>query len=360
LREPGAFAHRSFSARFDDDPTICEGQYMDLAARHAGVDATAVTPTPAGFLDEVHELHWHQEEPFLSASVYAQWCVMRLARRHGIQVLIDGQGADELLGGYACWFRDFQLDELTQGRVANLVWNSWAFRRRLRVAARSYADSQRRFDSQAALGWRSLAQAAQSPPPRMTIDWGPGLPSIKPGNRLRRAMAEAFQYSVLPSLLRYCDRNAMAFGVEARLPFLDRRLIEMCIAFPPQALIRHGWQKYLLRRAGEGLLPKAIQWRADKVGYAAPMDAWLRGPLAEWAQSLLFSGPITELPDYDSPAIAAAFATHRAGAANQSWLLWKWLSLSQWLYMVESGAFRRPATTASGACDSRSDALVHA
>jgi asparagine synthase (glutamine-hydrolysing) len=168
-----------------------------------------------------------------------------------------------------------------------------------------------------------------------------GVPKAEPGQRLRRVIAEALQYNSLPMLLRYADRNAMAFGREGRLPFLDYQLVDWCVSLPDDVLVHHGWQKYVLRRAGEGLLPPQVQWRADKVGYAAPLDLWLRGKLKDWAGDRLHSRALQGTPGYDAATIDAVWTQHQAGEANNSWALWRWISLAEWLAMHREDAWRQ-------------------
>src|SRR5581483_11026530 len=240
----------TFSGRFDDtDPTLSEGPYIDLVVDRTGVRAHGITPTASGLIEESERLHWHQEEPFLSASIYLQWCVMRLAREHDTTVLLDGQGADELLAGYQFYFPTYQLDLVDRGELGRLLRDTVAFRRRLRRASRSYANSLRRFDHDVALGARVLAAAWRS---RWNLPQGSydeGVPAAAPGRRLRRQIAEALQYNSLPMLLRYADRNGMAFSRETRFPFLDHELVDWCVTLPDRAFIRDGWQKYILRQA---------------------------------------------------------------------------------------------------------------
>jgi asparagine synthase (glutamine-hydrolysing) len=331
----------TFSGRFDQmDPTLSEGPYIDLVVERAGVDAHAVTPTPLGLIEESERLHWHQEEPFLSASIYLQWCVMRIAHEHRTTVLLDGQGADELLAGYQFYFPAYQLDLVDRWRLGRLAYDTLLFRRRLHRASRGYADSIRRFNHKTALGPRVLARSWRS---RSSVAAGPydaGVPEAVPGMRLRRQIAEALQYNSLPMLLRYADRNAMAFSRETRFPFLDHELVDWCVRLPDRAFIRDGWQKHILRQATRDILPPEIRLRADKVGYAAPLDLWLRDSLRDWAHDRLFTGAIVDLEGYDRSGIEDLWHRHQAGE-NNSWALWRWISLNEWFALTDSGAWRR-------------------
>jgi asparagine synthase (glutamine-hydrolysing) len=340
MRTP-TLTQNAFSGRFDElDPTLSEGPFIDLVVKETGVHPHSVTPTACGLIEESERLHWHQEEPFLSASIYLQWCVMRLAHQRQTTVLLDGQGADELLAGYQYYFPSYQLDLVDRRQFGRLVYDSFAFRRRLRRASRGYENSLRRFNHDVALGPVSLAAAWRH---RQSIphgDYVEGVPPAVAGMRLRRQIAEALQYNSLPMLLRYADRNAMAFSRETRFPFLDHELVDWCVSLPDRAFVRNGWQKYILREAAGETIPPEIRWRADKVGYAAPLDLWLRDSLRDWARERLFTGTIVDLDGYDRSSLEDLWNSHQAGE-NHSWALWRWISLNEWFALTDSGAWRR-------------------
>lgn len=167
----------------------------------------------------------------------------------------------------------------------------------------------------------------------------PGTPDPANGNFFRFYLADGLLYSMLPNQLVMSDKTAMAFGVEARFPFLDYELVEWCTHLPDDVLIQNGWQKWILRKSMQNLLPDDVQWRGDKVGFAAPQDQWLRGPVREWAHDLLFSGPVTELPYYDRAEIESIWNRHLAGE-ELSWTLWRWISINEWLWLSRDGAWR--------------------
>jgi asparagine synthase (glutamine-hydrolysing) len=116
--EATMLSQNTFSGRFEDDPTISEGPLVDVIVRAAAVNAFHTTADPLLLAEESARVHWHQEEPFLSASIYLQWCVMRLANEQETTVLLDGQGADEVLAGYQPYFRTHQLDLLDRREFA--------------------------------------------------------------------------------------------------------------------------------------------------------------------------------------------------------------------------------------------------
>lgn len=342
LREKDpAVAQNTFSARFDADPTLSEGPFIDRVVGKTGVRAFATTPDPAELVSESRRLHWHQEEPFLSASIYLQWCVMRLAKTTSTTILLDGQGADELLGGYQFYFPAHQRDLLDERRFWRFFRETISFRNRLRTASQGYRDGRRRFNASIAMPLRSALRSLRRHRGHTPQRYAVGVPEPAPGNRLRRQMAEALQYNTLPALLRYADRNAMAFGRETRFPFLDYELVDFCTRLPDEAFVARGWQKLVLRLAGEGVLPPEVQWRADKVGYAAPLDVWLRGPMKAWAAERLFEGTVGSVEGYDRASLERTWRAHQAGEGEHSWALWRWISLNEWLDLGASGAWKK-------------------
>jgi asparagine synthase (glutamine-hydrolysing) len=353
--ERGIVTQNTFSARFDGDPALSEGPYIDLVAAATGVKAHMTTPDPQRLIEESRNVHYHQEEPFLSASIYLQWCVMRLAAANATTVILDGQGADELLGGYQYYFPSHQLDLVESGQWWPAVRETSLFSRRLKQASAEFPDSGRRFNRSAALGLRRLAISAlrrRQPP---ASDGLAGLPPSVRGGRYRSLRARALLYESLPQLLRYADRNAMAFSRETRLPFLDNDLVEFVAGLPDRAIVADGWQKLILRRAGEGLVPSRVLWRADKMGYAAPLDQWLRDGMKTWAHDRLFSGPITRLSAYDRTSLQLMWNEHQSMAGDHSWALWRWISLNEWLSLFEDGTWSRGQDSSPRRMDSRAD-----
>ena len=141
----------------------------------------------------------------------------------------------------------------------------------------------------------------------------------------------------------------MAFSRETRLPFLDYDLVAFVSSLPEEALVGDGWQKLILRRAGDGLVPDEVLRRSDKMGYAAPLDRWLRNELKAWAHSHLFTGPATKLEGYHRSELEGLWGEHQSGVADHSWALWRWISLSEWLAMFEDGTWARGSSHAEPA-----------
>ena len=148
--------------------------------------------------------------------------------------------------------------------------------------------------------------------------------------RLRRNRELLLTTRGLPELLRYEDRNSMANSVEARLPFLDYRLVELLLSIPAGQVIERGTTKAIVRRALGDLLPAEVAARRDKVGFATPEAAWFRGPLGELAGDLFASQSFHERGFVDPRAAQRRLDAHRRGRIRAGMELWRALNVELW------------------------------
>ncbi len=338
----------TYSARFENDPTMSEGSYIDDMLGYKNIPSSSVNPHGRDIINESQRLHWHQEQPFLSASMYLEWCVTRDAKKHGTTVLLDGQGSDEVLAGYQHYFKNHQYDQIARGHWIDAALNTHLFNSRLQKEVARYDDGKRRIDVAVAhqmsdflhlIGKAFLYHTR--PLRRPSVNKWEGLPEAYPANTLRYTLAKGVMYDMLANNLHSADCNGMAHAVETRFPYLDYDLVEWCLRLPSDVLIKYGWQKHILRQAAKNIIPESIRWRVDKVGFAAPQDQWLRHDLKNWSAERLFEGPITTRPEYDHATIEKLWFSHQSGESDQSWELWRWISLNEWLSLFESGAWKK-------------------
>ena len=269
----------SFTASFPDDP-VDEWPRAAIVAEQERTTAHRVTPTPGGFLAELDDLITHQGGPIESPSVYAQWCVMRAAREAGVTVLLDGQGADETWGGYPKHFWFGVGDALSRGRAlhaARLV-RTWRGLGRLpRVDLRPVASlALPSFARRGALRAAATAGRRSIGPALSDSTSDPQGPAHGP--LLERAAAVDAGRVILPRLLRYADRNSMAWSRELRLPYLDPTLAALGLGSGWRDGLAAGWTKHALRRAAATRLPAQLVWNREKVAFAWPDELWLRDP----------------------------------------------------------------------------------
>jgi len=279
--DPNRTLH-AFTASFPGQP----GDEFDRAAEVAkryGVEIIRIVPTVEDFLGDLDQLVRHQGAPFDVPSVHAQWCVMRSAHAHGVTVLLDGQGADETWGGYSKYASLALAEQLRRGNIAavraamNSPHGRTAIRAGLSAKLPGYLLDPRCRDpllrvlrrQRRTLGGAALEFSAPADP------IGDKGASTGP---LGRAQVGDIGRSILPRLLRYADRNSMAWSREVRLPFLDPHMVELGLRSAWSDSATTGWTKHQLRRAMDPLLPKHVLWNREKSAFAVPEEAWLRHP----------------------------------------------------------------------------------
>lgn len=261
-----------------------EREYVDEVRRACRIDSHITIPTVADLFEALQPLSWHQDEPFGSTSIYAQWRVFKLASEYGVRVLLDGQGADEQLAGYrvyhaprlASLFRTFQWRTLRQEIAALRTAQGFSTGDALKQLLNATLP-------EPLLQGLARARGLEGGAP----DWlnlsilgaVPLNPSLKHGARnlsIRDLSHTQLTATHLPMLLHWEDRNAMAHAVESRLPFLDYRLVESVLGMPDAFKFSEGISKRVLRNAMIGRLPERIRLRMDKLGFATPEEVWVR------------------------------------------------------------------------------------
>ena len=307
---------KTFSAVFDGDP-IDEHRYIDIVLSATGAESHLIHPRADEFIAEIDEVVWHQEEPMVSTGPYAQWCVMRKAHEE-VTVLLDGQGGDELLAGYVP-YQFVYLRQLLRDREFNrFVEEAWAARDVLwPLLRRRLAERGKRFP----------AAKLVRPPFRASVE-----PARDPRVRddLKRRLLQDLTTFSLPSLLRYEDRNSMAFSIESRVPYLDQELVEWILKLPSRAIIDRGWSRAILRQGLDGTLPDRIRLRRWKVGFTTPEFRWLRAERA-WIQGLLRSPLYCSRSYWDGLGVAAAFDAICDDRLEEHPFVWRTVNLEVWL-----------------------------
>ena len=301
------------------------------------VEHHAVAPQPDELADDLQTLIGDQEEPFASTSIYAQWRVNRAARDAGVVVLLDGQGADELLGGYPWMVGTAALARGPAGVAGALL--DGGGQRGATVRALGAAALPRRAQL---LYRRRLASAYVSAEAiERTIDFEPPVPPSADGSAMRRELlAEAFVTS-LPTLLRYADRSSMAHSREVRLPYLDRRVAEFALSLPAEFLCRDGVTKRILRDAARGYVPAAVLARRDKVAFEPPEARWLALPAwRERIAGVLLDPSVRARGLYDAEAIEADL---RAGGWRDHAAVWRAFCAEVWRGCFAPGRLRSEA-----------------
>lgn len=328
----------SFSCHFDA-PEANELEYTNASIAAAQTIPHFVEPNDHDIESDLRKLVWHQDEPFGSTSIFAQWLVFRLVHQNGVKVVLDGQGADEMLGGYAATVPYFFRELAARGRMLRLLRESYSWsqlqgmswlpkipiyrlqERLLRLVGRVPTLKP---DDEPWINSEFLA--AQSP-----LSAYIGSLNDRPfgdSAHFANVLYQFFYLSNLPGLLRYEERNSMAFSVESRVPFLDHRLVDFVFTVPSDLKIRNGYTKSVLRDAMAGTLPEKIRLRGRKMGFATPERHWQAGVLRPLILDAIDS-PLLRPYIWKEQALRHLARTDKDGTL--SFAPWRWLNLALWL-----------------------------
>jgi asparagine synthase (glutamine-hydrolysing) len=327
----------TFSA-CSDVASIDEGAWIDLVVQRTGVQAHYITPSLDGLFRELPALAWHQDEPFGSTSIYAQWSVFRLAAGTGLKVMLDGQGADEQLAGYHGFLAPHLASLLRSARLIKLTREIHALRRlgysplhAAKLLADSLLPDQLRQRLRHAVGkssawdnpWLDTARLGNGP-----ID-STAAAGRQTGS-VREFSLELLQAKSLPMLLHWEDRDSMAHGIESRVPFLDYRLVEFAISLPDDFKLSRGLTKRVLRESMKGILPEPIRRRTDKIGFATPEEVWMRKEAPQRFRAALHKA-VDQSHGMLTPEAFRYFEDVLAGRRTFSFLPWRMISFGAWM-----------------------------
>ena len=344
--------------------TYNEAEHAKRVAKHLGTEHTELYVTPTDALAVIPRLPAIYDEPFADSSQIPTFLVSELARRH-VTVSLSGDGGDELFGGYPRHFWGLvraRMEWMPNGlrrvfarvlaRTPDAAWDG-IFRglRPIvpkRFGAKSLSHRARQMTELLALpdpdtlysalathgwngtGWNNVVLGVDDVPPLSAAHTWRGSPS---------AYAERMLYLDLVTyladdILAKVDRASMAVSLEVRVPLLDPRLIEFAWRVPLALKLRGGRGKWLLRQVLYRYVPPELVER-PKMGFCVPIDTWLRGPLRDWAETLLDEGELRRHGLLDPRPVRAMWRQHLEGKRDRHLELWDVLMLQAWLREAE-------------------------
>jgi asparagine synthase (glutamine-hydrolysing) len=322
----GQYTHKSFTAVFDGFEKS-EKQYAQVVAAQYGLQQYFVDINEDDLVSQMDQLMTHQEEPVGSASVLAQFKVYEKARQECVTVLLDGQGADEVLAGYHKYYHWYWQELYAQKKLAASgelqaaralgIKEDFGLKNKLFALFPHFAASFLQNSKT-----RNASHQPHLAPDFVSANKKDLYYSLPAQLDLNGTLYfNTFVYG-LEELLRYADRNSMAHAVEVRLPFLNHQLVEFLFSLPPHFKIHQGWTKWLLRQSVRSILPEQIVWRKDKVGFEPPQKAWMQQTSVQEkiheAKKILVAQGILSKSVLEQPIVPTA-----ANAANNlDWRYW--------------------------------------
>jgi len=326
-----------------DDPALCEEPWIELAGGAARAQIHKVRLSPQELVADLEELLRVQEQPFGSTSIYAQYRVFRAAREQGIRVLLDGQGADEMLAGYRTYLASRLVALLRQGRFREAARFSARVARALPAERRDLVARAAGLVLPAALQrvFRPLV-GQELEPVWLAREWFRAR-DVHPAplwqSRAHHALREHLEVTLsrtsLPMLLRYEDRNSMAFSIESRVPFLHPELVRFVLALPEAWILgEDGTSKQVFRQAMRGLVPDPVLDRRDKIGFATPERGWLAA-LAPWVEKVLSGEAMARVPALRPAALRKSWQEVLRSGRGFDFRVWRWINLVRWTELFD-------------------------
>ncbi|MBN4062334.1 MAG: asparagine synthase (glutamine-hydrolyzing) [Flavobacteriales bacterium] len=258
----GAEAINSFSAIFPGKSGD-ESHYIKIIEKDLGLKAYYVNPVEVFSFEDFERHIYHQDSPITSTSFYAQWCVARIASENGIKVLLNGQGADEVYAGYHHHFYKYCLELLVKGKIATYF---------------SLANKYAQLKGMSIKKIHQIILGEIKSKIKVHLGLSKTEEHIKKQWMKTHSLIELLKLDFnavhIPNYLKSDDRDAMAFSIETRHPFLDYNVVDFGYQLPAKYKIKNGWQKWVIR-ASMNTSPNSIQFRKDKKGFTTPQDYWV-------------------------------------------------------------------------------------
>ena len=298
---------KTFIAGFQEGDIYNDTVYGKITSIFANTKHFEIFPDHGSFEAYLSKIIWHLDEPVAAPGVFGQYMVAKLAHKE-VKVVLGGQGADEMMGGYVRYYLLY-LERLLHKNIIgnsenlaleikNLLPNLDQLKNYQQLTAGFFQDGL--FDSVDKSYFR-LIQRGSDLDLILTNEHIKKLNSYSSFQSFQEIFNKNSNIELLdrvlfyemkawlPALLQVEDRMSMAFSLESRVPFLDHRIVDLLFSMPVNIKFNGGRIKYILREALKGIIPEEIRCRKHKVGFPVPFSQWMRGPLKNFAKNLLLS-----------------------------------------------------------------------
>lgn len=325
-------------------PEFDETIYITETVRQTGAKLWQLDTSPHAIWADFERMMWFQDEPVHGMPALVGYQLMKLAAQKGLKVMLAGQGADETIGGYPNYFRDYWHTLLSTGHPLRTWREIDAFVTGHGGKRSTLVLRQVRHLAQARLGrsrWyqnlRRRYRGLRSPDPWFSPELAMSLPAKSDEGSARMdldgVLAGEITRSPLPLYVRIEDRNSMAHSIEARLPFLDYRLVTLMFTLDPEWKLRGQWNKYILRQAMRGRIPEVVRTRVDKMGFPVPWRQWAAKDLYEPMRDIISSRQARERGIYNTESILHDFDRCRRGEQDFSQRMFNAVGFELWAGM---------------------------
>jgi asparagine synthase (glutamine-hydrolysing) len=343
---------KTFTIGFEEEG-YNEAVHAKAVAQHLGTEHTELYVTPEQAMAVIPRLPTLYDEPFSDVSQIPTFLVSQLARQH-VTVSLSGDAGDELFCGYnryqmtaELWHKLSMLPVpvrklFAQGitRISPQLWNRLAaalprFARSANIGDKLHKGANVLTSGSAGELYHRLVSSWDDPasvvingvePATLLTDDVPDLPGL---DQIQHMMALDMLTYLPDDILVKVDRVAMGVSLESRVPLLDHRVVEFAWCLPQSMKLRDGQTKWALRQVLYRHVPKKLIER-PKMGFSVPIDSWLRGPLRDWAESLLDEERLRREGYFHPAPIRQMWAEHLSGRRNFAFSLWNVLMFQAW------------------------------
>lgn len=328
-----------------DDAQLSEEKWINILKDKLGIDNYSINISPEQLRDDLDNLILAQDEPFGSTTIYAQYRIFKLAHENNIKVMLGGQGADELLGGYHHFIPHRITSMLRQRQFVKaclLLKSAWQLPRVNRKSM-FYGVFEPMLNYKTQKFIRQLINK-DFMPEWFSQEWFEDYgcqPSLLRKADSRQVLKEVLRKNIqdygLVHLLRYEDRNAMAFSIENRVPFLTPKLAEFIFSLPEQFIINdNASTKHIFRQAMQGIMPSEVLNRKDKIGFATPESTWLSN-LKPWVASTIQDSSFgnNNILPIDMKKFSRYCDTVLKGEAPYNLAVWRCLCMLRWSQLYD-------------------------
>ncbi len=321
---------KTFTVYYEGKNEVDERPFVtEVLSKYPSLNPSYFTPSEKDIADYFASAIYHADVPIAGSSPISQYFVMKLAAEKKVKVVVDGQGADEILGGYMHSFY----------RLIGGLLNQFKFTQAIRQCFAHAGMQQMGFKKSSDIFLKSILSGVMSEQKLYETEYKNYFPFLSSdkginfkldstgGSRLNQFLYHLTFTTSLPSLLQYEDRNSMAFSIESRVPFLDHRLVEFIFSLNDDDKINKGVTKKILRDSMQHILPEKIAWRKDKKGFVTPGEVkWLRGPL-----KFLIEDGFSRIDFLDQKKMNSLLYDFKKGDDKNANLVWRIAVLNYWL-----------------------------
>ena len=332
------YQFKTFSSFYDLGPKYDERQWIEIIVKKTNSKSHLISASPEMFLSNIEKITWYHDFPLIGSSPVAQFFVMKLANENNIKVLLDGQGSDELTGGYNHTFYRYYADLIKNFKILKF-FNEYSNYLKHHPKG-TFSDKIIKTIIALLFNEQTLYEF-ELRKAKVHLTFKPH--SFKLNNEIfdfKTSKTSNFLYNLMMStsiqtLLHFEDRNSMAFSIESRVPFLDFRLVEFVFSLPSHFKIHNHYGKYIHRESLKGLVPDEIINRKDKVAFASPGEQfWLKNELKQLYDDMLDSSDFKNRGIYNIKEIKSLFNDYCNGNNSNAVFLWKIMALEMWFRFV--------------------------